>query len=216
MERMNGDTYAYGRFFIKSLIWLGIFLALSEAVSIIVSLIFTDFIHGNPHRSKSNAVSMMEIFPLIMGFIAIIGVFIVFSLSQAIQVIMLRKLYPAFGRRSCLFVALATPLVTIVTWYSYDYLTPTNFSFVGADWVPPYQHGISFTRYFLTLAYQCMVTAFSLLYFDFGVRKRSKKSVLLGTLFLAIIAGALWGYHDATVQYHFIDNPADSPSITDS
>ncbi|MCH9298120.1 hypothetical protein [Pantoea allii] len=212
---MNEDTNTYGRFFIKAMLWVAIFAALTVGVSIIVSLIFTDFVHGNPHRSKSNAVSMMESFPLIMGFVAIIGVFIVFSLSQAIQVIMLRRLYPAFGRCSYLFIALATPLITIVTWYSYDYLTPSDFSFVGADWVPPYQHGLSFTRYFSTLAYQFTVTTFSLLYFDCGVRKRSKKSVLLGALFLTIIAGALWGYHDATVQYHFIDNSIDTPSIDD-
>ncbi|ODP32708.1 hypothetical protein [Pandoraea sp. ISTKB] len=210
MNIKKEEKYGGGYFFVKSLLWIAIFSALMAAISIVVSLILIDFIHGNPNRSKSNAGLMMVLFPFLIGVIAIIGVFIVFSPSQFIQGLMARILYPRFGRYSYIFIGLAIPLISIVTWYCYDYLTPTNFNIginEGADWVP-YRNGITLKRYLLALACQGVVTAFSILYFDAGVRNRSKKPVLLGILVLAIIVGATLGHREAIAQYQFIDHPS--------
>ncbi|WP_434112014.1 hypothetical protein [Paraburkholderia caffeinilytica] len=151
---------------------------------------------------------MMVLFPLIIFIVAPIGIFIVFSSSQMIQGFMMRALHPRLGRYSYAFVGLSVPLISIVTWYCYDYLTPTNFNpgiNEGADWVP-YQHGINLSRYLAAFATQGFVTIFTLLYFEAAVRYRSRKIVILSALFLAIIIGVFLGYREAMNQYQFIDH----------
>lgn len=199
-EKISG-----GALFVKSLLWMGFFLALTLAIGIVVSVILLDFVHGNPHRPKSNAISMMEFDPLLFGAIAMAGVLIVFSLSQAIQGMMMRFLYPRFGRNAYIYIGLAIPLISIITWYCYDYLTPTGTLGIdaGADWAP-YQHGITLKRYLLTLVCQGIVTAFSIFNFDVGIRNQSKTSVLLGIVLLTIIVGETLGYRNAMTQINIL------------
>ncbi|MGV2292374.1 hypothetical protein AAHK20_26955 [Trinickia sp. YCB016] len=194
--------------FCESLFWIAILVALALSISVVISLILIDFVHGNPNRSRGNAGTMMALSSLVICIIAPISIFIVFSLSQLIQGLMMRVLHPRLGRYSYVLIGLAVPLISIVTWYCYDYLTPTNFNLginEGADWVP-YQHGINLKRYLATLAGQGFVTIFTLLYFEAAVHHRSRKAVILSVLFLAIIAGVLSGYREAITQYQFIDH----------
>lgn len=151
---------------------------------------------------------MMALVPLLICIVAPIGIFIIFSASQIIQGLMMRALHPRLGRYSYVFIGLSVPVISLVTWYCYDYLTPTDFNLginEGADWVP-YQHGINLARYLATLAGQGFITIFTLLYFDAAVHHRSRKTVILGVLFLAIIIGVPLGYREAINQYQFIDH----------
>ncbi|MFM0592781.1 hypothetical protein [Paraburkholderia dilworthii] len=196
--------------FTKSLLWIAFFAALILSISIVTSLVLIDFIHGNPNRPKSNAVLMMTLTPPLLSLVAVIGIFIIFSLPQIAQAFMMRILHPRVGRYAYIFIGLMVPLISIATWYCYDYLTPTDFNLginEGENWVP-YQHSINLKRYLATLACQGFVTTFSLFYFDAGIRHRSKKPIILGVVFLAIIIGAILGYRDAITQYQFIDHPS--------
>jgi hypothetical protein len=187
-----------------------IFSALTVSVYIVTSLVLIDFVHGNPNRPKSNVVSMMILTPPLLSLVAAIGIFIVFSFSQIVQAMMMRVLHPLYGRYAYIFIGLMVPLISVATWYCYDYLTPTDFNLEineGADWVP-YQHGLNLKRYLVTLACQGLVTIFSIFYFDAGVYRRSKRLVIFGVVFVVIVIGAILGYRDATIQYQFIDHPS--------
>ena len=196
--------------FFRSLLWVAFFTGLILSVVIITSLILIDFIHGNSNRSKNNAASMMILTPPLLGLVSAIGIFIVFSLSQVIQALMMRVLHPRVGRCAYILIGLLVPLISIVTWYCYEYLTPTDFNLginEGEEWVP-YQHGMSLNGYLAALVCQGLVTTFSIFYFDTEIRNRSKKPFILAVVVMAIIVGIALGYRDAITQYQFIDHPS--------
>jgi hypothetical protein len=133
----------------QSLVWLTLFIALVFGISILVELVFVDFIQGNPHRTKANAVQMMVLYPPIMGFIAVIGSLLVFALPQCFQAVVSDALTRRLGRRGQFGILLALPITATLAWYCYDYLTPTDVNLginAGPDWMP-YQHGLSLQRY---------------------------------------------------------------------
>jgi hypothetical protein len=202
-----GEEKATSRYlFGESLLWIAVFVALALSIAIWVSLVLIDFVHGNPNRSKGNAVMMMALIPVLIGLIAPLGVFIVFSSSQIIQGVMMRVLHPWIGRYAYIFIGLSVPVISMVTWYCYDYLTPSNFNLginEGADWVQ-YQHGINLDRYLATLAIQGLVTVFTLLYFEAVTYYRSRKTVIRGALLFVVAVGVLLGYREAVNQIHFI------------
>jgi hypothetical protein len=101
---------------------------------------------------------------------------------------------------------LALPLTAVLTWYCYDYLTPSDLNLginVGPDWTP-YQHGISSSRYIGALKFQAPVTLFGFLYLDAGIRGVSRKTVIIATLAIAIAAGVIRGHFLAQRQYQFL------------
>jgi hypothetical protein len=95
-------------------------------VAIIIEPVFGDFVHGNPHRTRGNAIEMMLLFPPLIGFIAIIGTFLVFVRPQCFRAILTDVLVCRFNRRGLFGVLLALPLTAGLAWYSFDYLTPTD------------------------------------------------------------------------------------------
>ena len=187
----------------QSLLWVALLMAVSTGVALIIELVFVDFIHGNPHRTKANAMLMMMTFPLIFGVIAIIGSFIVFTMPHCLQAIVADVLVSRFGRRAQFGGLLALPLTAILAWYCYDYLTPTDFNLginVGPDWMP-YQHGLTMWRYLAMLTVQTPISLFSLWYCDATILHGSKKSVILAALVLAVVVGVIWGHGLAKTQY---------------
>ncbi|WP_322051519.1 hypothetical protein [Paraburkholderia bannensis] len=193
--------------FCKSLFLIAALVATTLSISIVVSLILIDFIHGNPNRTKENAATMMALSPLITFIFAPIGIFVVFSAPQIIQGLTMRALHPRLGRYAYVVVGLLVPFISILAWYCYDYLTPTNFNLdinEGADWVP-YQHGINLKRYLTILSAQGFITTFTLIYFEAAVYRQSRRTVVLGFLFLAIVVGVFLGHRDAISQYQFIN-----------
>jgi len=200
-----GLTFSYA----KSLLWVAAFAALAVSAILITQLIFIDFVHGNPDRTKSNAIFMMAAFPPILGFLSVLGVLLVFGLAQFVHGVTTYILAPRFGLYSHLFFGLMLPLISIVTWFCFDYLVPSDFNLAineGPDWTP-YQHGMTFQRYLTVLAIQASVTAFTIIYCIAPIRNFSKRRIILGAVVLISVAGTILGYHGAAKQYRFIDHP---------
>ena len=199
---MGGTFASYAR----SLLLVALIMAVVVGVAIIAELIFVDFVHGNPHRTQANATEMMLLFPPIIGFVAILGTFLVFALPQCFQAILTVVLVRHFNRSGLLGVLLALPLTAGLAWYCYDYLMPTDLNLginTGPDWTP-YQHGLTPQSYLAMLAFQTPITLFSLWYRDTTIRARSKRSIILGVLLLAVVVGVIWGHRMAEQQYQFL------------
>jgi hypothetical protein len=190
----------------QCLVWVALVAAVAVGVSMVVELVFVDFVHGNPHRSQANAVFMMVAYPPILGVIAIIGSFLIFAVPQCFQAIVSDVLVRRLGRRGQFGILLALPLTATLAWYCYDYLTPSDINLginVGADWTP-YQHGLTVMRYLTTLMFQAPITLFNLAYSDAVIRNGSRTVVVLLALVLAIVVGVFYGYWMAMGQYQFL------------
>jgi hypothetical protein len=192
-----------------ALLWVTAFVALAVSVNLVTELVFIDFVHGNPNRSQGNALTMMALFPPIFSIIFIIGVWLVFGPSQLLQASVTYLLVPKYGRLAFLFVALMLPISGVVTWYCFDYLTPSNINPAineGPDWTP-YQHGISPLRFLAATGIQAVVTTFTLAYCRTRYRRPLRKQLLLAALFVTILGGIAWGYRSTKFQYQFLDRP---------
>jgi hypothetical protein len=186
--------------YLKSLLWLALSAALAAGAANITQLVIIDFIHGNPNRPISNAITMMWLFTFIFGIIAIFGIFMVFSISQFTQATVAR-ISEGLRYQSSIVIA-SIPFVSIVTWYCWEYLTPTDFNLginEGADW-QPYQHGITFWRYAYTLCWQTPVTVFSLLYVKTPIGFLSRKRLIGVLFFMSCALGISVGYVGAESQ----------------
>jgi hypothetical protein len=190
----------------ESLLWVVLLIVIVVNVSIFVELVFVDFIHGNPHRTKENVFVMMALFPPIFSVVAIFGSFLVFALPLCLQGAISSVLVRQFGRAGLFAILLALPLIAILAWYCYDYLTPTDVN-LGIndppDWTP-YQHGLTMKRFFTMLIIQAPITLFSLSYCDASIRHNSRKPVVIVALMLAVVVGALYGHWMAVNQYKFL------------
>ena len=188
------------------LLWLSLIFAIISIFSNITELVFVDFVHGNPHRPKSNAVEMMWWFSIIFGIVSIIGCFLVFSLPQMIQAV-LHSAARQFPRPFYyIFILISIPLLSVLTWYCWEYLTPTDFNLginEGPDW-KPYQHGITIQRYLSALAFQTPVSLYSIIYCEPDLIKMSRKTVLAAGLVLAVPIGIWCGHRLAMEQYGFL------------
>lgn len=192
----------------RSLAWLAVLAAVVFGVQLIFELVFVDFIHSNPHRPQSNAIFMMMTDPLLLGVPIIIGMLLVFTLPQCFQAVCAGWLVRRFESRAQAGVLLLLPITAVITWYCFDYLTPSD---VGlginddADW-RPYQHGLTINRYAAALAVQALVTLFSVAYTaaGSGTARVSRRSVIRLALAAAIVVGAVAGFRIAQGQYQFL------------
>lgn len=185
-----------------ALLWITAFIALAVSLNLITELVFIDFVHGNPNRSQSNALTMMVLYPPVLSIGFSIGVWLVFGLSQLLQANVAYLLVPKFGRLAFLFVALMLPISSIISWYCFDYLTPSNFNLAineGGEWTP-YKHGISLHRFLAMTIIQATVTTFTLAYSSIRHRRIFRKRLLLALFIVTILVGIAFGYHRAKVQ----------------
>jgi hypothetical protein len=185
-----------------SLLWIVFFIAVTVAVVLIGGLVVSDLIHTNPHRTMGNVVIMMVVETPLICVIAIIGCFLVFTVPQFFQAGMIVTLHPIFGSRARFIVLPVLPLTAVLTWYCYDYLTPSDLNLgvnASPNWTP-YEHGISSSRYLMTLVTQVPITLFSFLYFEVEFHRWSRKPFLVAGLILAVIIGGVWGYETAQDQ----------------
>ena len=190
----------------KSLAWLAILAAVIVGVQNVVGLFLIDFLHGNPHRTQGNAVFMMIVYTPLFGLVTLVGVLLVFTLPQCFQAAVSSAFGYRFGGRAQAGVLLALPITAIVTWYCYDYLTPSDVGLAineGPDW-KPYQHGLTLARYGATLAVQVPATLFSVAYAAAGTARPSRKTVIVLAFAAAIIAGTIMGHRTAEGQYQFL------------
>lgn len=192
-NRAIGASYAH------SFVWIALFTAATVGMDNIVVLAFFDINHGNPNRTRENVIDIITTMIPILGVIAFLGSILVFALPQIFQAGLVAVFHRKFGSRARFAVLPALPLTAILTWYCYDYLTPSDLILginAGPDWAP-YQHGISIARYLGALKFQTPVTLFSFLYLDAGFRGTSKWPVLIATLVITIAVGGVWGYMTA-------------------
>jgi hypothetical protein len=193
------DKPTVGISYLQSLLWVALIIAVMLGVSIIVHLVIFDFVHGNPHRPQSNALAMMAEFPLMFGLFAVIGTLLVFGPSQVFQAGLVGILERKFGGRARFAILLALPVTAVLTWYCYDYLTPTI--------TDGYKHGISLMRYLRSMGYQAPVTLFGCLYFDAGAKDRVRWPVVVATAAIASMIGIAWGCETAQQQIQLLQLP---------
>lgn len=190
----------------QSLVWVASAMAVAVCTTNITELIFVDFIHGDHHRSQENALDMMALFTPILGVAAMIGSFLVFTVPQYVQALLARAFIGRFGSPASFLTLPALPITAILTFYCFDYLTPSNFTLgidAGPDWMP-YQHGLMWHRYLIALSCQTPVTLFSILYCVLGGRPSYRKLAVSTALALAVVCGVLFGHRTALAQYRFL------------
>jgi len=193
-----------------ALLWGAAFVGLAMSANLLTELVLVDFIHGNHNRPQSNALTMMVLYPPILSIIAIMGVGLIFGPAQLLQAGATYLLGPKYGRRAFLSGAMLLPMAATLTWYCFDYLTPSDVGLAineGPDWVP-YQHGISPLRFLEATGAQVAVTTFTLAYCATGYWPKFRRPLLLGMCIVVILGGSLWGYRGAKIQYEFIDHPS--------
>jgi hypothetical protein len=190
----------------QSLLWVAFVIACAVGIALVVETVMVDVIHGNPHRTQANAIVMMLVFPPLLGIIAVVGSFLVFTLPQCFQALVTGVLVCRFGRVGQFGTFMLVPLTAVLAWYSYDYLAPMHFNLginADADWAA-YEHGLTPRRYLTMLTIQAPITLFSLLYCDATIRDGSKKSFILAALAVTAGGGMIWGYQMAKAQYQFL------------
>jgi hypothetical protein len=189
-----------------SLAWLAVLAAVICGVSNVASLVLIDFVHGNPHRTQKNAVEMMIFFTPLLGLIAAVGTSVVFVLPQCFKAAVSGALVRRFGSHAQAGILLALPMTAVITWYSYDNLTPSDVILginAGPDW-QPYQHGLTAARYLGTLAYQTPATLFSVAYVRTTGLRLPRMALMLLAFAAAVVAAGFWRYRQAEGQYQFL------------
>jgi hypothetical protein len=182
MMRMRAVAISYA----KSLAWIAILIAVAREVAGTGAILLYDFRHG----WHSN-ILLMAIISLALWVIATIASLITFAPVQAFQVLVIGIMRREFGDRARFAALSSLPITAVLTWYCYDYLTPDDFHF-GAKFGPgsePYQNGISVARYLAALAVQTPLTLFAFLYFEADRHHRSRTSIIIAALVLAIAIG---------------------------
>lgn len=189
------------RSYAQSLIWVVVLLTIASIATVIASVLILDFVHDLPYRSRDNAIFILSFATPIFAGSAMTASFLVFAPSQFFQALVLGGSDWLFGQTRFL-VLQALPLTAVLTWYCYDYLTPSDIKLVISEGrhLIPHQHGLTTSRYIKTLAIQAPITLFGFLYFETGIRGRSKKPILIAALAAAIVAGAIQGFGAAQMQ----------------
>ncbi|MEI7875932.1 MAG: hypothetical protein WCK95_27685 [Alphaproteobacteria bacterium] len=192
----NFDLHEVGTSFFFSLLWTAVIITAGLFFQLVVNVLWIDFLHVNPNRSQTHAASLPFLFAPFNFLLAVIGVALTFGVSQSAQAVLTRFLLTKFGLPGTWAVALSIPIAAVVTWYCFDYLTPSDAANeVGDDW-RPYQHGLTWARYQMICAAQSCVTLFSLvqLHLRANGRSREKRNLLLFLVLLASFAGAIAGW----------------------
>jgi len=186
----------------QSLFWAVLLINIAAGLAVL-GAVSGGFIADRP--PVGDALKAMAWFLLIAGFVASAASFLVFTVPQCFQAALSNALAHRYGRRGQLGVLLALPLTAVLTWYSYDYLTPSMPPLAiggGPDWIP-FQHGITPRRYLGALIFQAPVTLFGVWYCDAIVRHVSRESVedvVVVGLIVAVVIGVILGSYVAVSE----------------
>ena len=184
--------------YFRSLLWLAVMVTFSIFFFLVTEVTIVDFLNINPHRARGHAASLPLFFAPIFLVLSALGVIIVFSLAQLAQAILIGSLSNwQFRTHGYFFIALTTPLMAILSWYCYDYLTPSDLNFgidESSDW-SPYHHGLTIQRFLVMLGLQFFVAIFSmvLLRFESVGHNIAKKRFLFFAIVFASIVGVVAG-----------------------
>ncbi|KQS96359.1 MULTISPECIES: hypothetical protein [unclassified Rhizobium] len=178
-----------GVIYLKSLGWILVAIASAVTIHLSLEVLIIDFIHENPNRPKSNAALMLVVTTPIFAVISSVLAALVLALPQSFEAFWTWLMARQVGVRGQFSPVFALPFTAVVTWYCYDYLTPSNMNLginEGADWVP-YEHGLTLSRYAAALACQAPVTLFNIGYLEARTRKAPKRCLVLMVLGLAVV-----------------------------
>lgn len=184
--------------FIKSLAWVAVVVACALAFYLLAASVDVDFLGYRAHHMGGNLAMVLLFFIPFVSVIGFVGVALVFTVPQLLQIALAASLMRIYGRRGLVGIVLGLPLLSVVTWYCYDYLTPSDINLAintDGDWVP-YQHGLNGARYWRTLVAQSAVTLFTLarLLMEQHDRKHMKTLLMSATLCAAACYGAVHAY----------------------
>lgn len=184
--------------FIKSLAWVAVVVACALAFYLLAASVDVDFLGYRAHHMGGNLAIVLVSFIPFLSVIGFVGVALVFTVPQLLQMAMAAGLMRVYGRRGLVGIVLGLPLLSVVTWYCYDYLIPSDINLAintDGDWVP-YQHGLNGARYWRTLLAQSAVTLFTLarLLMEQHDCKHMKTLLMSATLFAAACYGAVNAY----------------------
>ena len=184
--------------FIKSLAWVAVVVACALAFYLLAASVDVDFLGYRAQNMGGNVAMTLVFFIPFLSVIGCVGVALVFTIPQLLQMAMAAGLMRVYGRRGLVGIVLGLPLLSVVTWYCYDYLTPSDINLTSntdGDWVT-YEHGLNGARYWRALLAQSAVTLFTLarLLMEQHDRKRMKTLLMSATLFAAACYGAVHAY----------------------
>ncbi len=91
------------------MLWAALWAAVVAETSIIVSLWVIDFVHGNPNRTQANALEMMLMSIPFFAIVAVIGIVLVFGVSQFLQAVALGAFVRRFQMRLGVVALLTLP-----------------------------------------------------------------------------------------------------------
>ena len=192
MQTLNDEvavnTFTNGKIissYFKSLFWVSVILAISVFFILVVKVIQIDFLNINPHRTQLHALLLPFAMGGALSIVILVGIYIVFSFSQITQAIITKISIEKFENRSLYLVLATIPLATILSWYCFDYLTPTGGLDINddADTVP-FEHGLTIKRYLIMLCIQACLTIFSFtrLKLEINNNKVAKKRLLIAMI----------------------------------
>jgi len=192
-ETMKRDEVYFA--YAQSLFWAALLITIVVGVAVL-GPILSDFIARKwPVRADLQALVLG---PMFFGSIAIVGSFLVLTLPQSFEAVLANGLARRYGRVGQLGVALVLPLTAGLTWFCYDYLTPTLPPLaIGSENWTPFQHGITFQRYLGALVFQTPVTLFSIWYCDAVICRASRETVVAVGLIVAVVVGIVLGSYIA-------------------
>ena len=196
------STRTIGASYALSFLWVALFAAVTVGAMCIAHLGFVHIMRDNPSQTRENVIGMLLTIAAMISVITALGSFLVFALPQVFQAVLVTVLHRRFGDRARLAPFPALPLTAVLTWYCYDYLTPSDINLginTGPEWMP-YQHGISIARYLGALMFQAPVTLFSFLYVEADFRGAYKSPILIAALVVTIAGAGIWGYGVAQHQ----------------
>ncbi len=178
--------------FVKSLFLTAVVAACATIFWILTDVLKVDFLHFNPHRSQGNAMQMMVIFPPVFAVLACVAVALIFGPAHAIQILLASPLLRRYGKRGLFGLVLCVPLLSILSWYCFDYIMPLDDATIAGDPdAVPLAHGLTAPRYLKMLLAQSTVTLFTVLRLFLEMQGRGKWKIYLLTA--ALLAGACYG-----------------------
>ena len=110
----------------KSLLLIALLAVVVVTTRLVVEVFFVDVIHGNPHRSATDTRELILFMMPLISLTVFIGVFVVFAIPQILQGSLACLLEQVFGHKGSWGIFLALPVTACMTWYCYEYFTPTD------------------------------------------------------------------------------------------
>nr|WP_294554402.1 hypothetical protein [uncultured Rhodopila sp.] len=188
---------------VQSLLWLALLTAAAGSVGQFTEILLVDFVHGNPHRARGNALEMMALFTPIMGLLAQASALMTYTVPQLFQAAVSRVFAAHCGTPGYVTILLALPATAFITCYSLFYFIVPLFDTLSPDG-GSFPHALTAENYRMALAVQAPATIFAAAYEGAASGRLHWKTVVGLAAGLAVVAGVAAGSHAASGQFQFL------------